>query len=437
MSFTERLKALRAQLRLDAHHSIERFGVIFAMVALSGLLVLTATGFTAYRNSGADLAAKALYTPSFTTSKTQLSGKVTGVYTNSAQTKAMVLMQFDQQAQISHQADTYKAFLLGATDTLDNTPLQTPDIKGEVYVYGSTGYVGVVLNAPQRFSSQVMNLVMRANAELSFSEQQKQGAGVGQLAGDKSFQKFDQWQVFFNPVAKGAQVIGALNQPTFDPATAFYQTVIKAQEQQVRGQLDTQLLKMRADLAQINSYTQDLLTTKVDGISLKPPVVPKDIAGDTVTGKSATEAGNGRATLALHTKNTVPGGVQFDWRAGNVDSGYLDKVVPAGQSYVSFLTALSQASQDPSNTDEVSAVQWVLSDGTNLADMSQSNSALQPLVTVMNNLSSAYQSYKTDKAVYQTTLLPQLLTLEANLRDVSENSSVSTGTTNKPFLTTY
>ena len=50
-----------------------------------------------------------------------------------------------------------------------------------------------------------------------------------------------------------------------------YDIVVKDQEKDVRSRLDSQLELMRADLQRAHSYEDDLATTKVDGLFLRPP----------------------------------------------------------------------------------------------------------------------------------------------------------------------
>lgn len=152
------------------------------------------------------------------------------------------------------------------------------------------------------------------------------------MAADATFKKYDQWRVFFNPGASGVTKIDALDATSFDPARAYYDIVLKKEESDTRAKLDQKLIEMRTNLAQISSYTSDLQTTKVDGLFLRPPAVPASIAGDEVTGSSAGEAKDGKSTLTLETKHTVPGGFDLNWRAGNVYDGYLDVLVPRGRA---------------------------------------------------------------------------------------------------------
>lgn len=411
------------RLRLDSHHAIERFGIFVAAFLVVGLVVLTSTGVSAYQSGRASLASTELYTEEFTTSKTDLDGEVNGVYTNELGDKALVVMNFEDRAQISYNAADYQAFLLGSDADLNSETVSTSGVTASFHVFGSSGYVGMLLDADEPFDKQVLNLTMRANAELSFAEQAEQGEDADEMLTDSTFSKYDQWQVFFNPGASGAKEISALESSKFDPAKAFHEVVLDDQEEQARDDLDAKLVEMRTDLSRVKAYTNELETTKVDGLFLRPPNVPKSIAGDRVKGKSTGEKGGDEATLALDTDHVVPGGFDVSWRAGNVYDGYLDTLVPSGQSTTEYLAAKREEPSDEGN--EVSNMRWVLSDGTDLAkDYQSSDVTMQPLMNVMNNLSQAYQDYAKNKNEYQSELMLELLGLDVQLRDVQSNSSV-------------
>ncbi|MBT8163355.1 MULTISPECIES: hypothetical protein [Arthrobacter] len=437
MGFKTRLTTFMRATRLDSHHAIERFGIFFGVLMLSGVLVVGAAGFSAFTAGQDKLAGTALWTTKFTTSKTRLSGTVDGVYLSDSRTRALIVMHFDPQAKISYNAADYQAFLLGSDEKLRTSRVQTPDITGSFHVFGSTGYVAVMLESPAPFQQQILNLTVRAKAELTFAQQQQAGATQDQVVGDASFTRFDQWRVFANPGAAQATTLPSLDAPAFDPARAYYDVVIKPQETAARAELDRQLALMRSDLTQINTYTGELATTKVDGVSLLPPAVPDAISGDTVTGSTAAESTTGQSTLALNTRTVVPGGFDFNWRDGDVLSGYLGRIMPSGQSsWLGYLQQQSTAGADTAAnaSNQINSMAWKLSNGRSLAnDYRSSDVTMRPLTTLMNNLSQAYQGYYADKRKYESDDLLALLNLEVNLLNVRSGSSANSD----HFLTTF
>lgn len=424
MAFKDTIIAFGKRFKLDSHHTMERFAVVCGIFAVTAVAVFGGSAVAAWNSGKESLADTSVYTPTFQTSKTELKGDVDGVYTNQLGNKALLIMHFDEGAQISYNAADYQGFLMGSDENLNTETVSTPGISSSFHVFGSTGYVGVLFEADQPFDRQVLNLTMRANEELSFTERDDDEPS-DELAGDKSFAQHDQWRVFFNPGAREAKQIASLDATSFDPARAFYDVVIKPDEQEARTALDSKLVEMRTALSRIDSYTSDLQTTKVDGLFLSPPQVPDLIAGDAITGQSRSEAEDGESTLALTTKTVVPGGFDFNWRSSNVYDGYLDVLVPAGKSYGEFLSEKSAESTDERELG-VDDIEWALSDGSSLAqDYRTSDVTMRPLTNVMNNLSQAYADYYSAKNEYQSSLLFDLLALDVDLRDVQANSSVN------------
>jgi hypothetical protein len=421
MAMNDSAKAFGARFKLDSHHAIERFGVFFGAITLSFIVIFSATGVSAYANNQEALSSKALYTPTFTTSKTGLSGEVPGIFVNSDRTRAMVLMHFKDTTKVSVNAQDYRGFLTGSSRGLNQESLQTR-VAGSVYVFGSTGYMGVMLDSDKPFNPQIMNLTMRSNTELVYKDG---GASPDRdLPADGSFQKFDQWRMFFNPGGSEATVSAALSAPKADVGAIFNEVVVAAQEKTIRDTMDGQLALMQTDLNRINDGTAELERTTADGGSLRllAPKVPAQIAGDVVEGKA--RIGEAASTLKLKTDVVLPTGYNFDWRGGSVMAGYLKGLVPDRSGYVGYL---AKRSKEPRDEFRINEMKWRLNDGTDLkADYSGSNTTVKPLTDVMNKLSQAYQDYYKDKTTYQVDQYKQLIDLEVSLRNVESNSTVNT-----------
>ncbi|PZT84958.1 MAG: hypothetical protein DI630_36540, partial [Gordonia sp. (in: high G+C Gram-positive bacteria)] len=158
MGIKDKALAFTKKFKLDSHHAIERFGIFFGIFVITGALVIGGSVASAYRSGADSLSSTALYTSEFTTSKTNLDGTVDGVYTNTTGDKALVMMHFGDGAQISYNAADYQAFLMGSDTDLNTESVNTSGIESQMYAFGSTGYVGVLLDADQPFDRQVLNL---------------------------------------------------------------------------------------------------------------------------------------------------------------------------------------------------------------------------------------------------------------------------------------
>jgi hypothetical protein len=420
MAMKDSAKAFSARYKLDSHHAIERFGIFFGVVVLSFVVIFSASGVSAFANNQEALSSKALYTPTFRTSKTDLSGDVPGVFVNADRTRAMVLMHFKDTTKVSVNAQDYRGFLTGSSTGLNQESLQTK-VAGSVYVFGSTGYMGVMLDSDKPFTPQIMNLTMRANSELVYKA--ADGTTNTDLPADGSFQKFDQWRVFFNPAGSAATVSAALSASKVDVGAIFNEVVVAAQEKTIRDTMDAQLALMQTDQNRITDATTELGRTTADGGSLHllAPNVPRQIAGDVVEGKAGV--GATASTLKLKTDAVLPMGYNFDWRGGSVMAGYLKDLIPEGGSYVAYL---AKRAKEPRDELRINDMKWMLNDGTELkADYSSGNTTIKPLTDIMNKLTQAYQDYYKDKSTYQVDQYAQLLDLEVNLRNVESNYTVN------------
>ncbi|KIA73398.1 hypothetical protein ANMWB30_23250 [Arthrobacter sp. MWB30] len=421
MGFKDSARAFGARFKLDSHHAIERFGVLFGALTLSCVVIFGASGVSAFAHNQQALSSTALYTPTFKTSKTDIGGDVAGVFVSENHRRVMVLMQFDDMAQMSVNANDYQAFLTGSTMDLKEERLKS-NVTGSVYAFASTGYLAVMLDSDTPFAAQVMNLTMRANAELVYKEDAG-GSKKDDILADGSFQKYDQWRVFFNPGGSEATVSSALSGESVDVGAIFDETVVATKEKKIRDEMDAQLAVMQADLNRIKDASDELERTTVDNgtLRLKAPVVPAPIAGDEVTGTA--KVGETPSTLALQTRTVLPKGYSFDWRSGSVKDGYLKDLVPEGSNFVSYL---AERSKEPAADFRVNDLQFMLSDGTNLKkDYDSGKAATKPLFAVMNKLTQAYQDYFKNKETYQVDSYMKLLNLEVDLRNVESNFTLN------------
>lgn len=434
-----RLQSLKKTLRLDKHHTIERFGVLFGAVSLALVGVLTMSGASALTNQRAVMSSQVLYTPQFTTSRTQLAGAVTGVHVSTDRSRALLMMSFEDStgSSVSTDAANYRAFLTGSNASLQQERLKTA-IQGNLIVFGSTGYIGVLLDSDEPFEQQIMNLTMRADAELVFN--QDEGELREDLVGDPSFAEFDQWRLFFNPGASDAQPVKALDDPEIDPEKLFAQLVISQKEADVRAEMEAQLVRLRADLTRIGEFEADMARVNVGGVRIVAPELPAEIAGDAIVGETLEEAEGDSATLELETDWVDPRGFDFAWRDGSIQEGYLDDIVPEGESYVTYLNKRAadldrDASEDPDRLN-VNSLEWMLTNGTDLMqDYPGQDNTMKPLKDIMTNLSQAYQDYAADKREYQVTMHSRLIDLEVELRNVGTTYSVNDSETAVVILT--
>ena len=418
---------LQDKLKLGPHYKMERFTLVFGILAVV-LLVVTTTSIAIDRNNqNEQLDTVALFTDKFTTSRTNVSGTVDGVYVSDDKTRAFVLMKFSDTKKVSTDAGNYRAFLTGASiDNKQEKLLSQP--SGSIYVFGTSGYVGVYLVDAQGFKPQILDMTLRCDAELSKVNNEQAENKVDQdFDGDASFAEHDQLKVYFNPGGSDATVIQALNSGSAPSKLDLYeQTVLDTESDETIADLNEDAEQMRIDLNTIQEYTQRLENTD----QIQVPATPSVIAGDTITYDMNTKH------YDLHFASVVPGGYDFDWQDTTVKDGWLDDLIAEtdtpNMTYDQFFAMKAteakadktSGAQSPINTN----ITWTFKDGTLLEDLNNSGSASKyaKINEDCQQLTQAWSTYYQHKKEYQVTGLGALLDMESAAKQVRTSASVNT-----------
>ena len=392
------------------HYRIERFGVMVISIFLVMCLLAGVCLHTSIIANQASRAATAMYTTDFATSRTGVTGRVAGIYRSEDGKGCMVMLQFNNIATISIDANNYQLFLTSA-DVQGNPRYMTSAPSGSIYMFGSSGYMGIYLYSETGFGEEILDLVVRCNSELVSAQ------NAGTVREDASFDKFDQLRVYFNPSGTDATVASCLNNNEFTLFEVYEELICRQREETLHETLQADLEKLKVDLAAISEYENRLATINLDGASIIVPERPEYILGDSVT-----DAEDG--SLIYTCEKTVPRGVNFNWQVGSVKEGYLTSLVPEGMTYAKWVSDLNK------QTGSVAIPQakdWYLTDGSCWADYTITDT-IGPSVDINNTinlLTGAYQTYFTDKQTYQATHLRELLTLELEARNVESNYSIN------------
>lgn len=464
MGFMDTAASWRDKFKLGPHHRTERFAVTMGSLAVVGTLLIGATSYSAYQSNQEDLSNTSIYTASYTSSLTETTGEVAGVYTNEKKTRALLLLEFDNPDTpgFSMNAENYSMYLTGSKPNMEPEDVAT-NMSGNLIMFGSTGYMGVVLSSDEPFEEQILNLTIRNSSEAAVGDGNVEDALD---MGDSTFERHDQWRLFFNPGASGVQTLESFGDRGLDVESLYAEMVLHDREVAVQAAMDRQLLTMQRDLAVVSELEDQLVAADVDGVAIIPPELPEEIYGDMVVGELGEDVESDvldpeahidnetpittypDSTLALESDWVDPRGYDFNWRDGSIVEGYLDDMVPSSETYYSFLenkangiasgdaddavtdddlgVYSSESNSDSAGSFDANALEWVLNDaeGTDLSEQQDHQPGLQPLVNVMNNLSSAYQTYFDNKVLYQVELYGDLLELELELASVSSEQSV-------------
>ena len=416
------MRELLSKLKLDKYHKIERFGIIFTTL-LSLMLIVTISISIGYkREQGSQLDERALFTRSFSTSLSGVNGTVHEIYTNEANTKVFLLLEFEDSSKISVDANEYQMFLLGSSMDFSETALKI-EPTGTIYMFGSTGYMGVYLDSPEGFDKQILNLVIRNNKPLVSVTESVAKAAV-EAFGDTSFGKYDQLSIYFNPAGKEAVVSDLLNSDNPLLVSDMYEAFItRPQEMVIREQLRGELLTLKSNLDTIQEYSDRIINGNIE-----LPDAPELIRGDSIRVVEAEPTTDSTGAedapsdiLYLETDHVVPGGFDFNWQDGSVKDGYLyDLAAKANMEPLDFLEYKSTENAidlgvEPFST---SKTEWYRSDGSVFAISSNNPNASSLDISISNDIASlqqAWNTYYTNKATYQKTSLKQLLMLELDV----------------------
>lgn len=260
----------------NRHKKIERFGLTFIILSFLLIFMLVMGYFNNRKINNNLLSENAMYSTRFTTSRTNVSGTVEGVYTSEDKTRSFVLLKFNDISKVSLDADTYQAFLTGANLKRNKRDLMS-NPAGSLYVFGTSGYFGVYLVDKSGFDKQILDLTIRANSEIVpvISD----GRSVG---GDESFKIYDQFKIYFNPAADNAEISKVLSKEEFDVVDLYNEIVISPQEIIARENIQKTLQDMFNAQTRVEEFSDRLSNISIDGVRMKIPAGPREIRKDVV-----------------------------------------------------------------------------------------------------------------------------------------------------------
>lgn len=479
------------KLKLGSHYGIERFGVMVGACTVTGAIILSSTVAYAANAGNQNIADVAQYTTDFLTSRTQNAGAVTGVYNNADKTRAFVMMNFATPEAMPRDVDDFFVEVSG----IDGKKVSGARTKvnqatvGSIYMFGNTGYLGVLLEAPTGFDNQLLNLTISTKKQIAddnlMTPDQLKEYGYGE-----AFAQVDQWRVIINPVGESATQLEALNaEAEPNVRSLLADTVYLNDEAIIRKEANDQLAEMKNAMVRIGAMEEAMATEKTTigsqpNVRLVPPVLPQYIEGDVLEGRSSDEVEafldgsksptgetmfppeveqeNARSryldfiypgqaqenvtatnedqivetndksvveyyvpnTLRLNARNTFPGGINMDWRSRTIVEGYVDAIVPQGEDPHDYLMKLA-ALPAPEGSNDL--VQWSLTNGMSLNELSSTDPKAQSLLSLAASADEAYAQYYNVKNGYQRVTMMKLLQLELNLAATVEATTINAG----------
>lgn len=378
------------------HYKIERLTILLSVCFVIFILDVVSIFVKYQKDTHKSLAGTVMYTASFTASKSQQTGKVVNIYSNTAGTRCFILLKYDDAQNVTADASNYQMFICGSDINGKYQKLKTKP-QGSIYVLGDTGYMGIYLTSASGFESQIMQLTVRNNSTLVNVE-----ASTDATFTDDSYKNYDQFRIFFNPGGSDKNVAEFLNEDTFKMSQVYKDYIIASDEQTLRDTLDSAISDMNVSLNKIEEYEKQL------DLYCKVTERPAEIKGDKVIKESD-------GTLTYKPASVLNKGFDFDWRAGSISTGYLSALSGASTSdgYLSYLSAKENETESTFSTKDL---KFYMKDGTEVTTGSTVNSNLDKnmskAISLVTSLTAEYSNYVSLKKTYQCENLRDLLYLE-------------------------
>jgi hypothetical protein len=399
------------------HKKIERFMVTFFTISVPLILM---TGISIYNKFGLDdqmLISRAIYTTEATFSRTNETSKVVGVYTNSDKTRGMVLIKFSDGVNISSNASDYKVFTTASNLKKGKEDL-TSKPAGSIYVFGTSGYIGLYFVDNGGFNSQIFKSTIRMEKEFKSVDDKK--IVKEQLPGE-SYSQYDQADFYYNLGASEATKLTTLDNAEFSIQDFYVEAVGSKLNNDKRKEITDNLNNMSKTMLQIREMKSRLESTSVDGVGLIVPDLPKEISSDNFSGSGDD--------ILYSTDYVYPGGLNFNWKDIDLKKGYFKSINnkyinPDDLSLSKFLVKLREQ-QSKSDAVKKFEHQWVMSDGSKFEDFVRTigldNSGVESMNSNVANYTSLLDSYMEMKQAYQTKDLKDLLSLDVTFDNATTN----------------
>lgn len=396
-SFAQRISFWRDKLKLGPHHKMERFTVLLSST-LAFLLLFTTLSFVSHRaDVKENVSAQAVYTEDFKFSLSDEKVFVEGVFGNKDKTDVMVLLRLSNPQTMSADASNYELFITGQKETLSYKP------KVSFALFGATGYGIIRFQHKEPIPKEIVDVTIRANAELSARKKVDAEAEVA----DASFQKYDQGRLYVNPGADNVETLDWLETGETDPTKLYTALVAEKLDAEIHEEIKAQTDEMKQLLNREKEYANRLISA-----GYEPPTAPWFVKGDYIS-----EDGELVAT------ENLPGAFEFDYVNKTIRDGYIKQVMGNLSAFDDYMKEheLAEAELKKDKKEQVDAVKELKhEDGGVLAldtvTTGTSPSAQVSAKSAVESLQSTWRSYLGVKSKLQREQMRKLLVLDADVQ---------------------
>ena len=402
---------------MNKHKKIERFMFSFFSILIPLILMSFVSIYNKFGVDKNTLSSRAVYTTEAVFSRTNQTGKVVGVYTNEEKTRGMVLIKFDNGVNISSSASDYKVFTTASNLKQGKENLSSKP-EGSVYVFGTSGYIGLYFVNNAGFESQIFKSTIRMEKEFKTVDEK---VVKGKEVSGESYSKYDQADFYYNLGASQATKLTTLENADFSVQDFYVEALGTKVNNDKIAQINERLNRMSKLMLQIREMKSRLESTSVDNTKLVVPDIPNEIKSDNFSGSGDS--------ILYTTDYVYPGGLNFNVKDVDLKTGYFksinnSKLNPDNLSVSRFLAKLKN---EQSNATYLSKYEpkWTMSDGSKLEDFVKNIGVDNAAVSSMNDNIQTYvnlvNAYLTDKIGYQTGDLRDLLSLDISLENATTN----------------
>lgn len=402
---------------MNKHKKIERFMFSFFSILIPLILMSFVSIYNKFGVDKNTLSSRAVYTTEAVFSRTNQTGKVVGVYTNEEKTRGMVLIKFDNGVNISSSASDYKVFTTASNLKRGKENLSSKP-EGSVYVFGTSGYIGLYFVNNAGFESQIFKSTIRMEKEFKTVDEK---VVKGKEVSGESYSKYDQADFYYNLGASQATKLTTLENADFSVQDFYVEALGTKVNNDKVAQINERLNRMSKLMLQIREMKSRLESTSVDNTKLVVPDIPNEIKSDNFSGSGDS--------ILYTTDYVYPGGLNFNVKDVDLKTGYFksinnSKINPDNLSVSRFLVKLKN---EQSNATYLSKYEpkWTMSDGSKLEDFVKNIGVDNAAVSSMNDNIQTYvnlvNAYLTDKIAYQTGDLRDLLSLDISLENATTN----------------
>lgn len=406
----EKIKA-RLPWLFGSHYKIERFGVLFGILCLMMVLDVGLIVRKHANDQKAQLGNQVMYTSAFRMSMSGAEASVENIHVSEDNTKCFILIKWKSMDRVVTDASKYKIFLTATTPDMKQEKLLSAPV-GQLFMFGSTGYMGILLIDVNGFPSQILDMIIRSDNNFV-----NPNGVIPDAMGDASFTKHDQARVYFNPGGAWGETATCLEDMDMTAFGIFESILTNGREQEIRDEMDGLLLDMKNTI-----YAMEEYESRLDQQGIQLAERPYGIAGDEIV---EDEDGN----LELVTDVVLAKGYDFDWRGGSIRSGYIEDLV-ANSPYSNYEQFLYMKSQEVDTVNFDSHRTWYRKDGSEFVATGVGGTSVgiaqQNISRDIESLQNLWQTFYNLKYSYQVSLPAELIDLEVNAREMTQNYSVNT-----------